>query len=100
MTRGDFIPLPGNITFADLDLHTGYVPYGKESEDNTDFQIFGSAEVFFKMINITQQLVCNVDHYRQVERKAQRQGGLESAQRMIWKDLHIPVEQLKSSSFP
>jgi hypothetical protein len=100
MMRADFINRYDEKTFANLDPHTGYASIGKKSEEYTDDHIVGSAEVFFKMINITQQLVCNVEHYKQVESMAHEQGNVESMQRMIWKDLQIPIKRWNTSSFP
>jgi hypothetical protein len=94
MMGADFIYRYDKKAVSNLDPHTGYASLGKKSEEYTGSQIFGSSEMFFKMINVTQQLVCNVEHYKQVESKANTQGDLNSAQRMVWKDLQIPVEEL------
>jgi hypothetical protein len=95
-----FVMMGANVIYrydikalANLDPHTGYASLGKKTAGCAGSQIFGSAEMFFKMINVTQQLVCNVEHYKQVESEANTQGSLESAQPMIWKDLHLPIRQ-------
>lgn len=99
MTRADFLYLCDHTTFADLDKHTGYVPYGEEYGGYTDRHLVGSAEMFFKMINITQQLVCNVDHFKKVQNRSHPTVNLEKTQRLIWADLQIPITQFNTSFF-
>lgn len=99
MSRPDFLYLCDHKPFSDFSRHIGYVPLGEEYGGYTDRHLVGSPELFFRMINITQQLVCNVDHFTDV--LVQRNGSLnlETAQKMIWEDLSIPVNQFDRSFF-
>lgn len=99
LTRADFLYLCDHTALVNLDKHSGYVPYGEEYGGYTDRHLVGSKEVFSKMINITQQLVCNVDHFKEVLNRSHPYVNLEKTQRLIWEDLQIPITQFNTSFF-
>jgi hypothetical protein len=51
------------------------------------------------MINITQEMVCNVDHFKEVQFQGHPGVNLEITQRQVWDDLKIPIKQFDRSFF-
>ena len=99
LSRADFLYLCDHIPFAELDPLQGHVPFGEEYGGYTDRHLVGSPEMFYGMINITQQLVCETAHFEEVVRRDHPWANLESIQRRVWENLTIPIQQYNRSFF-
>ena len=83
-----------------MDPTLGYVPIGEEYGGYTDRHILGSGEIFFKMVNMTQEIVCNVNHFKDVQQQGPADElNIEITQLRVWDDLTIPIKQFNSTSF-
>lgn len=99
LSRADFLYLCDHKALVKFDRDGGYVPSGEEYGGYTDRHLVGSAELFFRMINVTQQLVCDVDRFRNVLMQNHPNVNLETAQKLVWENLSIPIRQFDRSFF-
>ena len=98
-TRADHLYLCPHFPLEELDAGRGYVPFGEEYGGFTDRHLIAPSNLFFKMINITQNMVCDPDHYTKVLAVAHPELNLEQTQRLIWNDLSLPVYQFPRQFF-
>jgi hypothetical protein len=100
LSRSDFLYLCNHFDVTNLKDDYIYVPSGENYGGWTDRHVVASTKMFLRAINITQDLVCNSDHwYNTITSSGSTDINLETTLKIYWDKMNIPVMPFDRSFF-
>jgi hypothetical protein len=99
LTRSEHVYLCKHAAFSTLDNRFGYYSRGENRANISDRHLVASAQVFLKLVNLTQELSCNTQKWMHLLRVGSPDVGIEAVQKMMWQQLKVDMEPLLRSHF-
>ncbi|UJR17075.1 hypothetical protein I4U23_003972 [Adineta vaga] len=99
LTRADELYLCQHYDFTTMIEDDVLLPTGEHYKGWSDRHLIGRSSVFMKIINITNELVCNPDYWYRKFKRNGRVYNIEQTQKFIWADMNLQVSELPRSMF-